>query len=284
MMRSELTAKDEDTQELRRDRAFTGAFALLVTALACSIVLLLAPRPTEPHELPALRLARAPAAAQLARDRELASQVAKGADVEALLALYLAEGLSELEPRQDIEALSSRRAALGAAARTLFDRIGAEGMRSLLAATTERAMSALRNELPEREAYGLLGRFPALLLTYGFVAKDGTLRAPELSVRAFYKARFNLIGERTREADLSAIELQALEGFNALHAVNLAPALRARAARAFYVSGGRDSAEALAIWQYQGGAHGEALALLRHTYEQTGALRLRNMALFAARH
>jgi hypothetical protein len=245
---------------------------------------LLAPRPIEPHELPALRLARAPAAAQLERDRVLAARVAKGADIDALLALYLAEGLSELETKVDLGVLASRRAELAVVTRTVFERIGPEGTRALLAATTERAMSALRNELPEREAYGLLGRFPALLTTYGFVSTTGELLAPELSVRAFYKARFNMICERAREADLSAIERQALEGWNALHATQLAPAQRARAARAFYLNGGRDSAEALAIWQYQGGAHREAHALLRHTGEETGALRLRNMALFAARH
>jgi len=282
MMSSELMAKDEQGQLPPRDRAFTATFALLATAIACAIVILVAPRSVEPRELPPLRLSRSLVEAQLARDRELSARAPGGSDVERLLALYHDEGLAELEAKPDLGMLSSRRAELSVAARTLFARVGADGARALLAATTERAMSALRNELQEREAHGLLGRFPMLLQQYGFVARGGDLLAPELSIRAFYKARFNLICERARDSDLSAIERQALEGWNALHAVRLPPEQRARAARVFHASGGRDGAEALAIWQYQGGARGDALTLLRRAYEQTGALHLRNMALFAA--
>lgn len=265
------------------DRAFTATFALIASTVACTIVVLVAPRPVEPRELPALRLDRELVAAQRERDQILARQAATGPDIERFYALYHAEGRAELSARTDLAALAARRAALSVAARDVFTRVGEPGVRALQAAITERAMRALRGELPTEQADGLLGSFPSLLARYGFVGESGALRAPELAVRAFYKARFNLISERSREADLSPIELQALDGFNALESATLAPEQRARAARVFHANGGQDGAEALGIWLYQGGSTSEALNLLRSAYERTGSLRLRNMALFVAR-
>jgi hypothetical protein len=289
--------KDAEGTQKRSERAFTGAFALLVTALACSIVVVLAPRPVQPSQLPALRLPRAAVAAELARDHELARSArafVRDPDVEHVLSLYREEGLVELDREVDMASLANKRQELSSSGDKLFTRLGVERTRALIAWTTERALSAWASGAESSEARGLLGGFPSLLARYGYVhtpvaragARVDTPRgfgeAPKLSVRTLYKARFNLIFERPLDRDLRPLELLAYEGFNALHASGLPAERRARAAQAFFRVGGHDGAEAAAIWMYQGGAREPALALLRSEYARTGALRLRNMALYVA--
>ncbi|MEY4509700.1 MAG: hypothetical protein RLZZ450_1822 [Pseudomonadota bacterium] len=291
--------KDAEGTKKQTERSFTAAFALLVTALACSIVVVLAPRPVHPSQLPALRLPRAAVEAELAVGHALADSVRpleREPEVVHVLAMYREEGLAELAGALDMARLANRRRELSGAGNTLFARLGAERTRALMASITERAMSAWAEARDDDEARGLLGSFPALLVRYGYVASSpvasavasvdtprGFREAPLLAVRTLYKARFNLIFERALDRDLRPMELLAYEGFNALHAAGLPAERRARAAQTFYRVGGHDGAEAAAIWMYQGGAHQAALALLRREYARTGALRLRNMALYAAR-
>lgn len=290
--------KDAEGTQKGSERAFTGAFALLVAALACSIVVVLAPRPVQPSQLPSLRLPRAAVEAELARDRELAKRAnAFDDDPEVLhvLSLYQREGLAELASEVDMATLASQRQELTSSGDKLFTRLGAERTRALMAWTTERALSAWASGSESTETRGLLGAFPALLVRYGYVhaptpapggARDKPRaygEAPMLSVRALYKARFNLIFERGLDRDLRPLEVLAYEGFNALHASGMPAERRARAAQAFFRAGGHDGAEAAAIWMFQGGAHRAALSLLLREYARTGALRLRNMALYASR-
>jgi hypothetical protein len=277
--------KDAEGGQKQPERAFTAAFALLATALSCSIVVVLAPRPVPPSQLPPLWLDSQRVEAALAHDHELAASahaLVKEPEVTRFLQLYRDEGLSELADDVNLSALGERRRELSASADRLFTRLGVERTRALIASTTERAMQALAGHGDSTEARGLLGSFPGLLSRYGYVdaARRGFGQAPPLSVRTLYKARFNLICERPLERDLQPIELQAYEGFNALSAAGLSPERRAQAAQTFFRVGGRDGAEAAAIWQFQGGAHGQALALFRSGYERTGLLRLRNMALY----
>lgn len=281
MIESEMR-KDESPAAVSRDRVFGATCALIASAVACTVVVLAVPRPVEPLELPALRLSRADVAAQLASDRAAAARAPRGEDVSRWQALYREDGLSELSPHPDHARIAKRRVELAAECAALLHRVGDAGARALVAATTERALAGLRGELAAREAQGLLGIFPVLLRRYGFIAADGTLRAPELSVRAFYKARFNLICERPRAFGLSAIELQALEGWNALHATGLPAGQRLLAAKAFSDAGGTDAIEAVAVWLFANGARERSHALLQRLHEQRGALRIRNMLLFAA--
>jgi hypothetical protein len=290
--------KDAAETKKRVERSFTAAFALLATALSCSIVVVLAPRPVQPSQLPALRLARRAVEAQLAHDRELAASARsfeRDPDVVNVLSMYRREGLAELRNDLDMQVLADQRRELSSGADKLFTRLGGERTRALIAAVTERAMAALAQDHAASETRGLLGGFPSLLARLGYddsfvvepatkrVARAGYSRAPTLAVRTLYKARFNLICERPLDRDLTPLELQAYEGFNALHAAGLPPERRAQAAQTFFRAGGHDGAEAAAIWMYQGGAHDAALALLRSEYERTGALRLRNMALYVSR-
>jgi len=290
--------KDAEGTEKHAERAFTGAFALLVTALACSIVVLLAPRPVQPSQLPSLRLPRAAVEAELARDHELAKSARAFVDdpeVQHVLSMYREEGLAELASEVDMASLAAKRQELSSGGDRLFTRLGVERTQALVAWTTERALEAWASGADSSEARGLLGGFPSLLARYGYthapsVAGGGARvetprgfgEAPLLSVRTLYKARFNLIFERALDHDLRPLELMAYEGFNALHASGMPAERRARAAQAFFRVGGHDGAEAAAIWMYQGGARGPALALLRSEYARTGALRLRNMALYVS--
>jgi len=279
--------KDEEGSEKQPERTFTAAFALLATALSCSIVVVLAPRPVQPSQLPALRLDPREVAAALVVDQQRAERARafeRDPDVLHLLSLYRAEGLSELQDGVDMNAVGERRRELAASAELLFTRLGAERTRALIAATTERAMACLAGNRDSADARGLLGSFPALLTRYGYVdrARRGYGQAPTLAVRTLYKARFNLITERPLERDLSAVELQAYEGFNALHAAGLPGERRAHAAQTFFRAGGHDGAEAAAIWLWQGGGREQALSLLRSEYRKSGRLRLRNMALYVA--
>lgn len=281
MIDSEM-GKDERPASTSRDRVFTATCALIASAVACTVVVLAVPRLVEPVELPALRLERSEVAAQLASDRADAARAPRGDDVSRWQALYREDGLSELSPHPDHARIAKRRVELASECAALFHRVGDGGARALVAATTESALAGLRGELPAREAQGLLGIFPVLLRRYGFIDADGTVRAPELSLRAFYKARLNLICERPRAFGLSAIELQALEGWNALHAQGLSAGQRLLAAKAFHDAAGNDALEAVAIWLFANGARERSHALLERKHEKSGLLRMRNMALFAA--
>ena len=267
-----------------RDRAFTGAFALIASATACAIVAISAPRPVEPSRLPALYLPAAQLARQQREDAALRASVPSGPEVDALMRLYRAEGEAELVRERDPASRDDRRSALGLAAAKLFGRLDDAAARALMLHVSERALLALRGELSDAaEARGLLGVFPSLLVRYGYTDAAGRAQAPSIAIRAFYAARFNLICERPLLASFSVLERIAHAGFNALHGSGLEPSKRAQSARELARLGGSGGVEADAIWRYQGGAREEALALLRREHTATGALRLRNMALYVAR-
>lgn len=279
--------KDADVVRKQSERLFTWTASALATALCCSIVALSAPRAVAPIRLPTLQLASERVAEELAEDARRASGARAldgDPDVQRLLRLLREEGLGELTPSVDLGRAHARRDELAALAHGLFARLGQERTRALIADITQQAMAALSSASGrDAAALGLLGNFPDLLARYGYVDASGRGEAPLLAIRALYKQRLNLICERAPETGLSRLELQAYEGFNALHAGPLAPARRAEGALAFQRVEGHDADEAAAIWLYQGGARAQALTLLRRGYERTGLLRLRNMALFVSR-
>lgn len=267
----------------RPERAFTLTFASIVSSVACAIVVLAAPRPVLPNQLPALRLDRAELSRQAKRDEEVTAHAPRGTDIDQLLGLFRAEGTAEATGDVDFERLNARRAELAAASRAVFARLSEQEAFALATAVTSRALLALQGALDDPgEAEALLGGFPKLLAQYGYADAQG-VRAPLPAVRGFYKERFNLICERPGGSYLTPLERKSYEGFNALHAGGLPPELRARAAHAYAKEGGEHGAEADAIWMFQAGLRREALAVFRREYDHTKSLRLRNMALFAAR-
>jgi hypothetical protein len=278
--------EDQDAERMPRDRAFTAAFALLATALACSIVVLYAPRPVLPSQLPALRLDAARVARQAEQEQALRAsgqRLLPDPAREELTAAYLEEGLVELEPRVDQAQVQQQREQRSQLTRKVLASLGRQGFAAYRALLVEEAMRALYSEQAEARdsdrARGLLGGFPALLERYGYADAAGQLVAPPLSVRSFYKARLNLIFERPVTEGFSAIELQAYEGFHALHAGGLPPELRAQAAARFYRAGGQDGAEAFGIWLFHGGQLDDALALLGKAAATGHTLASRNMML-----
>lgn len=278
--------KDTDDRSAQPERAFRAGFAVLLVALACSIVVLLAPRPVEPSRLPALRLDTDLVEAQRVRDRALVARargLSRDRELQQLVNLFEEEGLVELEALVDVTLLGKQRGERAALAERVFARLGEEGTRAFTALTVDDAMRALAGDRRSDRARGLLGSFPELLTSYGYADRSGRWLAPELSIRSLYKARFNTIFGRPPTYDFSAIELQAYEGFNALQSGALPPAQRAEAAAAFYRAGGIDAAEALSVWLFQGGQHADSLALFAQEYERTHALRVRNMMLVAQR-
>lgn len=268
----------------RRDLTFTAAFSLIAVLTACAVVLIALPRAVEPVHLPPLVLDAEMVRAALARDAELAEKVPQDKRVDELYELYLAEGRAELEGTKGALKTAARRTRLGQLSRAVFASIGADGVLALRARATERFMRALMGELPDaHEARGLVGDFPNILRRYGLLAADLTVFAPELCVRAMYKARWNMIHELSLHEHFEPSDILAYEGWNALHAGLLAPARRLEAARLFHAAGGRHGAEAYATWLYQSGAPEQARALLEEAYARTGQLRLRNKLLAVRR-
>jgi hypothetical protein len=269
-----------------RDSTFTAVFSLLVTLMGCAVVVLTLPRPVEPTNLPPLVLDPSAVAAQRTADAVLARSVPTGTDVDELKARYLDEGRAERTVNPGTSGMAERRGAFKLLARRVFARVGERGVLALRAEATERFMRAMRGELAAGpEVDGLVGSFMELMQRYGLVDAELTVVAPEATVRAMYKARWNIVHERPPREGLTKLDLLAYEGWNALHATNLVPARRLEAARVFYELGGRHGAEAYAIASYQARALGEAERLFVAAQKQASALRVRNeiMAVWRAR-
>lgn len=258
-----------------RDRTFTAAFALMITALGCAVLLLAVPRPV-PLSLPVLSLPRAEVDAQLAKDRALAARAPSSPAAKELYALWLELGRQELAQHAVPRALQEQ---LPSALARLTQQLQPRDIAALRARATERYMQALLGELPDtEEARGLLGEQPALLIAYGYLSPSGQLLAPELSVRATYKVRWNMLFGLPATAELSRIELCAYEGFRGLEARGMPPELRVQALQELARAGGSQAREALAILNADNGAPAKLLALVRSP-EHGSRLRLRNMAL-----
>ncbi len=257
-----------------RDRAFTGFFTLLATAVSCAVIALSLPRAIEPNTLPALTLEPAAVREALARDRAVSARDVEHRHAPELRALYLAQGLADVQETFDAD--RKRRLHL------FSDALTAEQRDTLRVQATERALSALfeRADAPRgAERTGLLGHFPTQLAESGLRAKEGTWIAPELTVRAAYKVRWNLVHGRPRDEGLSRVERQAFHGFLALHGRGLPPTARSESAQEFYDAGGRRSAEAYAVWLFQGGLPEQGLTFLERAMAQREELRTRNMRI-----
>ncbi|MFT3926220.1 MAG: hypothetical protein QM778_26985 [Myxococcales bacterium] len=263
----------EAPKPVPRDRAFTGFFTLVACAVACAITALAIPRAIEPNVLPPLVLDDKLVEAVLEADRALAQRTPQFQRADELEQLYVAHGLSELDPNARYDAGRQRRLSIYADGLSPTDR------NLLRVRATERAMAALRTGGGGPEGAGQLGVFPRSLVEHRLVTAEGLFRAPWLSIRAAYKARWNLIHARAPHEGLAAVELQAFEGFKALHAELFPPQERALSAQRFHEAGGKRSAEAYGVFLYQGGALNDGTALLETAYAQRGELRLRNMLL-----
>jgi hypothetical protein len=252
-------------------------------ATACAVVLVTMPRKVEPGQLPVLVLDEGSVERALDYDRHAALRAPHDKDLDELYNLYLEEGRAERSGPQGVMGTAQRRQRIALITRRVFPKLGKDKVVALRARATERFMLALAGALPvEAESDGLVGRFPNILARYGLVRADGSFVAPELSIRAMYKARWNMIHEQPILQDLEPIEVQAYEGWNALHAASLPLAQRAVSAQRFFEAHGHRAAEAYATFLYHGKAREQAQQVLGEAYQHSHELRLRNQLLAIA--
>jgi hypothetical protein len=266
------------------ERGFLTTCGVLLVALACSIVVIAAPRPVQPSRLPALRVPLAEGSRAFGDSAlDPRTPLPKAAWFAKWYELYSEAGLNEREKAVDLRMVDAQKKELAKLTREHFAALGRQGARALMDAVTARALDALPRSHPPSEAYGLLGGFPELLLKYGYSTDTRNPIAPPRAIEVLYRQRFNLICERPIDSDIDDYDRLLAEGWIALHGQLLPPERRVQAAQAFAKLGGIDAREALAVWLHQGELNAEAMALLQHEYKRTGALRLRNMLLFLQR-
>ncbi|MEM7433762.1 MAG: hypothetical protein AAF436_01330 [Myxococcota bacterium] len=256
--------------------AWTLAGALLGAVLAI-------PQPVAPWEMPSLVLDRRAVAASVRRSEELSSKLSEGDDVDRLQGLFVDHGLAEIDPPYTRADYDTRQAEIHRALEALDRRGGPDAFTALRARAVVGFMEAFPDpsRSPEGDLEtGTLGGFGEILDRYGAVA-NGVLVAPPMTVRAMYKARWNLI-HRTEATDgFSRIEEQAYWGWLALHGWGVPVAERIDALKRYEDAGGRNAPEAAALFDLLERRPGRAARLLETLYERAGQLRLRNLALGA---
>jgi hypothetical protein len=275
---TELCVTNRNEMDQPRDVVFLVVCALLAVATVCATVLCAAPRPA-PLELPVLVLDEQKARDQIADDDRLAAQQQSNLSRELYQALRDV-GRNELDRNQQrAYALEQRLHGLN---RRLTSELDEKGVATVRAYATHRSMRALMARLDdENEERELIGAQRSMFATYGYISPEGSLLAPELTVRAMFKVRWNMIFLRKQPTHgLSPIELYAYEGFRALEAEQLPPHVRMTALYELIRAGGGLRAErALAIFQAANGKGGPLIARVQNSEQESGQLRLRNMAL-----
>ncbi|MEM7137452.1 MAG: hypothetical protein AAF500_12770 [Myxococcota bacterium] len=256
--------------------AWTLAGALLGAVLAI-------PQPVAPWEMPSLVLDRGAVAASVRQNEELSSGLTDGEEIGRLQALFIAHGLAEINPPYARADYDTRQAEVHHALEALERRAGPQAFAALRARAVEDFMEAFpdASRQPEGDAEsGMLGGFGQILDRYGAVV-EGVLVAPPMTVRAMYKARWNLIHRNQATNGFSKIEEQAYWGWLALHGWGVPVAERIDALKRYEDAGGRNAAEAAALFDLLERRPGRAARLLETLYEQEHQLRLRNLALGA---
>jgi hypothetical protein len=260
-----------------RDPPFASLCALFATTLVCASVPFLLPRPGR-LELPVLQLDRAAVQAQLAEDRALARPPRAPLAVELYRTLLVrgraefAAGAVQLAVAKDVFAPLRGR---------IKRELGDEQLRALQAYATERFMHALVRGIDDAdEERGVVGAQYSMFLLHGYIAPNGTWLAPELSLRATYKVRLNLLLGLAPTAALSHIEQLAYQGFRAFEAQALPPELRVEAFEEL-LQLAPDDARAREGWLIARAEAGDGRALLAYLRSAQGehaSLRLRNSA------
>jgi hypothetical protein len=250
--------------------------AALVTAM------LAVPQAVDPWELPSLVLDRAAVADAIRFDRALAAEVPDNEEARTLRSFFLDHGRAEANPPYPAREYDRRQAEIHHATQALLESAGPSALDAMRAHAVETLM-ALRERSPDPdddEVTGILGGFGEIENRYGLIDGDVVV-APELTVRALYKARWNVIHRRPFLDGFSAIERQAYWGWLALHGWGQSLERREEALIAFRDAGGHGVDEAAALFDLLAGNADRAAASLQSLYSKTGELRLRNTALGA---
>lgn len=253
--------------------------------LAASLVgaMLAIPQAVDPWELPSLVLDRAASSDAIRLDRTLAEEAPESEEAQALRALFLEHGRAEAHPPYEALEYDQRQAEIHRASKALVETHGVPAFSAMRAEAVEELMRVFdegSGSPGDEYETGVLGGFEEILKQYG-VIHEGVVIAPELTVRSFYKARWNAIHRRPFVEGFAPIELQAYWGWFSLHAWGKPVQKREDALVAFRDAGGFGTQEAAALFDLLSGRPDRAARSLETLYVESGQLRLRNLSLGA---
>lgn len=256
---------------------------LVLWAVAAGLVgtILMLPQPVEPWEMPSLVLDRSAVADAIALDEALAKEVPDDDEARALRSLFLQHGSSEANPPYERVEYDERQAAIHWAIERLIAKDGMPAFEAMRASAVEefvRVFGAGMGEAQDDYEDGVLGAIREVLRQYRAVVR-GVVVAPPLTLRVFYKARWNSVHRRAFVEGFSQIELQAYWGWLALHGWGRPLQKREDALLAFRDAGGLGTDEAAAMFDVLEGRLEPASKSLEKLYSANGELRLRNLAL-----
>jgi len=241
------------------------------------------PQAVAPWEMPSLVLDREATADAIRFDKALAGEAGNSPEAETLRSLFLEHGRAEANPPYETQAYDRRQAAIHYANLELIKAYGPAALEALRAGTVEEFIDVFYETggVPRNDhEVGLLGGFPVIAEQYGLVV-DGRIIAPELTVRALFKGRWNAIHRLPMTEGFSGIQLQAYWGWLALHGWGKPLEQRIDALIAFKKAGGYGVNEAAALFDLLEGNPERASKSLEAQYRDRGELRLRNMSLGA---
>jgi hypothetical protein len=243
------------------------------------------PQAVDPWELPSLVLDREAVSDAIELDRALAREVPDSPQAQRLRALFLDHGRSEANPPYERAVYDKRQVAIYEAIEALVSANGELAFDAMRVQAVEDFINVLEDGTREpNDDYevGVVGGMREILNRYGMI-RDRVIIAPEMAIRAFYKARWSSVHRRAPIDGFSAIELQAYWGWLALHGWGRPLQQREDALLAFADVGGFGAQEAAALLDLLAGRPDRASKSLRELYSVSGELRLRNLAL-GARH
>lgn len=256
---------------------------LIVWVIAASVAgtTLLVPQPVDPWEMPSLVLDRVAVSDAIGLDQTLAKEVPDSEEARTLRSLFLDHGRSEANPPYEATEYDQRQAAIHRAMEAFIDKHGTPAFEAMRAGAVEdfvRVFGDGTHEAQDDYETGVIGGVREILEQYGALHR-GVVVAPPLTVRTFYKARWNAVHRRPFVEGFSQIELQAYWGWLALHGWGKPLRKREDALVAFRDAGGFGTQEAAALFDLLGGRPDRAGKSLERLYAHRGELRLRNLAL-----
>lgn len=262
-----------------------SGFKLILWVVAAGVIgaILAIPQPVSPWEMPSLVLDRAAVSDAIGLDKTLAKEAPLSEEAQSLRALFLDHGRSEVAPRYERREYDRRQVEIHHATEALIEKHGAPALEAMRASAVEdfvRVFGDGSRVAQDEIELGVVGGMTQVLEQYGAL-RDGVVVAPPLTLRVFYKARWNSIHRRPFVEGFSPIELQAYWGWLALHAWGKPLEQRKGALLAFRDAGGFGTQEAAALFDLLDGRPDRASKSLIELYRATRQLRLRNIGLGA---
>jgi len=242
-------------------------------------VALALPRPVAPTETPGLSLSVSAAAEARALDEARAEDAPSGLVAETLLDAYYRHGNAEHFGTNE-ESFRQDRRSIARAAALLTEEHGDEALLAIQASVVGRLDDALAGRMEEAERVAFLGNFEQILSTYGLV-DEGRWLAPDVAVRALFKARFNAALRQDLTLGLHPIELEAYWGWLALEARDAPTDRRIEALGEYERVHEAPAHEARGVLLFQAGRFIDSAEAFEAAYAETGSMRLRNHALAA---